>query len=152
MPLTFFKTTGRKQYLNVPSAPYQMICSDNHQASILSSSTSIRLQGERVKPGDGTQYVTQIFEHFLETIIHEEKFVKLFIYTQKKQHISKNFEQSKQLNFSWKVDICKYLITLSLFSWGKRVNIRKARPCHWHHFSCCIQFHCTRSQRNHTVA
>lgn len=47
---------------------------------------------------------------------------------------------------------CNYLITLSLSNWGKRMDISKARPCHWHHFSCCIQFHCTWSQWNHTVA
>lgn len=44
------------------------------------------------------------------------------------------------------------LVTSSLFSGGKRMKICKGRPRHWHHFCCCIQFHCTRSQRNHAMA
>lgn len=32
------------------------------------------------------------------------------------------------------------------------MNVSEPRKRHWHHLSGCIQFHCTRTQWNHTVA
>lgn len=52
------------------------------------------------------------------------------------------FKKRKNLN----------LVTSSLLGGGKRVEVRKGRPCNRHHLSCCIQFHRTRSQGNHAVA
>lgn len=48
-----------------------MIGTDDHEASILASSTSIGLQRERVESSDCTQQFTQIIEHFLINTIHK---------------------------------------------------------------------------------
>lgn len=121
-----------------------MVSPNNHQPSILTSSTGIRLQRERVKAGNGTQQVTQIVKHFLKKqkiIIYQE----IIYLKHQTDYVSKSFVHNRRCSNS-------YLIPLSLVSGDKRVDVSEAWPCHWHHFGCCIQFHCTRSQWNHTVA